>query len=124
MSVSAQGRLNNSINGAGEGLGVLMRSLRKRSDSARQSRDERKRKAAETLYNEAVLVAQKRLRLKIQEIESSEELKSLLKDFKEINKSLKSEAKQITDLNKNITSARKFIANLDSLLTEAIVLAG
>ena len=101
-----------------------MRSLRKRSDSARQSRDERKRKAAETLYNEAVLVAQKRLRLKIQEIESSEELKSLLKDFKEINKSLKSEAKQITDLNKNITSARKFIANLDSLLTEAIVLAG
>lgn len=123
MKKSTQDKLEDSLNVAGDGLGILMRALRMRADLAKKDGENAKYRSANALYNEAVIISLSRLRLKIKKVDNSQEVKDLIRDLKDINNKLKAEAKLIKDLNQGITESRKLIANVEKLVTEVIKIA-
>jgi len=115
--------LMKAIDESGDALGEIMRSARKRADKMRINFNAQGVKAATKLYFQAGKIAQLRLRVKIKEVDDSDEMKIAINSFKKINVDLKSESVKIKKLNKKINKARKLLESLEKLLKMAAKMA-
>lgn len=124
MSDDLKSELEDALDGTGENLGELMRSLRIRADNARRQGETSKYRVANALYNQAAIIAMSRLRIKIKQVDKSTKMTKLIKDMKSVNKSLADEAKVVKDLVEKLTAAGKAIARAEKLFNQVIKLAG
>lgn len=109
-------QLAKEIERAGDNIGAVMASLRKRMMAAQDADDDTAEAAAELLYLLASQVQFERQKIKLKAIVDSPEIKDLVAALKAANKLLKGEAKDLRALEKGIANGRKAIATTESII--------